>query len=169
MAADKGETKIPAHARGDLSVAGYLLRILTALCRQSGGELRISGAEVDRVGEATSLVKEWDAEHQQLVLRIESVSFREVFTLTPERQTPPAPTVRPVHTASRMPGLPRQPTVESPLDGEFLPKRSLLNEDPALIKMQKDRDLVRAAATLRAHLRESERKRKAEAEGLDEQ
>ena len=77
---------MPAHNRGELSLEGYLLRVLAALCKQSNGELRISGAEVDRVGEATCLIKEWDPDHQQVVLRVETIAFREVFRLTPEKQ-----------------------------------------------------------------------------------
>ena len=75
-----------AYNRGDLCVEGYLLRILAALCRKHGGELRVSGEEVDRVGEPTALTKEWDSKTQELVLRVESVTFREVFKLTPEKQ-----------------------------------------------------------------------------------
>ncbi len=140
-----------------------MLRVLAALCRQSGGELRISGAEVDRVGEATSLIKEWDADHQQVVLRVETIGFREVFRLTPERQTPQVlratQTVDPVVRPAAAPA--------SPNGEDFLPKRSLLDQDSELVEMAKKRNVARAAATLRQHLREQERKRQAEQERID--
>jgi hypothetical protein len=161
---------MPAHNRGELSLEGYLLRVLAALCRQSGGELRIAGAEVDRVGEATSLIKEWDADRQQVVLRVETIGFREVFRLTPEKQPPqvvmrPAQVVDPI--ARTATPAQTQPTAEAPIGDDYLPKRSLLDEDERLIKLAKERKLAKGVAAIRAHLRQKEAERLKEQERID--
>jgi hypothetical protein len=139
-----------AYDRGNLSVEGYLLRILAALCRQSGGELRVSGEEVDRVGEPTALTKEWDSKTQQLVLRVESVSFREVFKLTPEKQTPRVVERSADPMASifrdRDAPLPVRPT--APVE-EFLPKGTTLDDEHNSM-LERERRLKRAAAIFRA-------------------
>ena len=160
---------MPAHNRGELSLEGYLLRVLAALCRQSGGELRISGAEVDRVGEATSLIKEWDAEKQQVVLRVETIAFREVFRLNPEKQTPqvtrPAAVVDIAGRSTTAPPPQPRPPAAAPED-EFLPRRVLVNEDAALMEQASKRTVARAAAIIREHLRSEERKRQREEERI---
>lgn len=77
-----------AYQRGELSVDAYLVRILAALCRQNGGELRVKGELVDTVGDATALLKSWDSAKQELVLTVNMGSFGEVYRVVPERQTP---------------------------------------------------------------------------------
>jgi hypothetical protein len=130
-----------------------LLRILAALCRQSGGELRVSGEEVDRVGEPTALTKEWDSKTQQLVLRVESVSFREVFKLTPEKQTPKL-VERPVDPmANIFRDAPQPPRTE-----EFLPKSTTLDDDRN-VELERQRRVRHAAATIRAELDRRKRER----------
>ena len=140
---------MPAYSRGDLSVEGYLLRILAALCRQSGGELRVSGAEVDRVGEPTTISKEWDPDHQQLVLRVESVSFREVFKLTPEKQTPRVAVTE--RAADPMAQIFRDAPAQTRTE-DFLPKRSTL-DDEHNSELERQRWAKRTAALIREELR----------------
>jgi hypothetical protein len=75
-----------AYDRGSLSIEAYLVRVIAALCRQAGGELRVKGELVDTVGEATALLKWWDSTKQELVLTTTQGSFGEVFRVVPERQ-----------------------------------------------------------------------------------
>lgn len=75
-----------AYNRGELSLEAYLVRILAALCRQNGGEIRIKGELVDSINEPTTLLKDWDSHTQELVLRTHMGSFGEVFRVVPEKQ-----------------------------------------------------------------------------------
>ena len=74
-----------AYDRGNLSPEAYLVRILAGIVRQSGGELRVKGEQVDTIGEPTVLIKEWDPIKQELVLRAGMFKFTEVFRVNPER------------------------------------------------------------------------------------
>src|ERR1035437_3232817 len=74
-----------AYNRGELSLEAYLVRILAAMCRQSGGEIRIKGELVDAINEPTTLLKDWDSRTQELVLRTHLGTFGEVFRVTPEK------------------------------------------------------------------------------------
>jgi hypothetical protein len=76
-----------AYNHDGISLEAYLVRIIAALCRQNGGELRIKGELVDTVGEATALLKSWDSTKQELVLTVSLGSFGEVFRVVPEKQT----------------------------------------------------------------------------------
>jgi hypothetical protein len=78
-----------AYSRDGLSVEAYLARLLTAIIRQNGGELRIKGEIVDMVGEPTAFIKEWDKEKQEVVLRCGVGSFVETFRVVPEKPTGP--------------------------------------------------------------------------------
>lgn len=75
-----------AYDRGSLSVEAYLVRIIAALVRQSGGELRVKGELVDTVSEATALLKSWDSVKQEVVLTTAMGTFGEVFRVVPEKQ-----------------------------------------------------------------------------------
>ena len=77
---------MPAYLRGELSLEAYLVRILAALCRANGGELRIKGELVDAIAEPTTLLKDWDGRTQELVLRTHLGTFGEVFRVIPEKQ-----------------------------------------------------------------------------------
>jgi hypothetical protein len=77
---------LSAYNRGELSLEAYLVRILAALCRQNGGELRIKGELVDAINEPTTLLKDWDSSKQELVLRTHLGTFGEVFRVIPEKQ-----------------------------------------------------------------------------------
>ncbi len=76
-----------AYSRDGLSVEAYLARLLTAIIRQSGGELRVKGETVDQVGEPTAFIKEWDKEKQEVVLRCGIGTFVETFRVVPEKPT----------------------------------------------------------------------------------
>lgn len=76
-----------AYSRDGLSVEAYLARLLTAIIRQNGGELRIKGEIVDMVGEPTAFIKEWDKTSQEVVLRCGVGSFVETFRVVPEKPT----------------------------------------------------------------------------------
>lgn len=75
-----------AYNRDGLSIEAYLVRVIAALCRQNGGELRIKGELIDTVGEATALLKSWDSTKQELVLTVSLGTFGEVFRVVPEKQ-----------------------------------------------------------------------------------
>jgi hypothetical protein len=77
---------LSAYNRDGLSLEAYLVRVLAALCRQNGGELRIKGELVDAINEPTTLLKDWDGKTQELVLRTHMGSFGEVFRVVPEKQ-----------------------------------------------------------------------------------
>jgi hypothetical protein len=77
---------LSAYNRGELSLEAYLVRILAALCRQNGGEIRIKGELVDAINEPTTLLKDWDTHTQELVLRTHMGTFGEVFRVMPEKQ-----------------------------------------------------------------------------------
>ena len=118
----------------------------------------MNGAEVDRVGEPTALSKEWDAERQQVVIRVESVSFREVFKLTPEKQTPRVPLTQP---ADPMNSIFRDaPPPARPTNGaeEFLPKTNIL-DDERNVELERARKVRHAAAIIRAELARNKRER----------
>ena len=59
------------HTRGDLTPASYFERYIACLVRKSGdGELRVSGAEFDKLtNEATTLTFYWDSAAQEIVVR----------------------------------------------------------------------------------------------------
>ena len=131
-----------AYERGALGINGYLLRILTAIVRQNGGELRVKGELIDSIGEPTALIKEWDHKAQELVLRSGMGSFVEVFTLNPERQAP----VR------------QAPAPEDPLAAvfkdsgkSFTPKTSTI-DNPNLAELERKRAVAHAAALLKDEL-----------------
>lgn len=59
------------HTRGDLTPASYFERYIACLVRKSdSGELRVSGAEFDKLtNEATTLTFYWDSAAQEIVVR----------------------------------------------------------------------------------------------------
>ena len=142
-----------AYNRGELSVDAYLVRILAALARQNGGELRVKGELIDMIGESTTLTKYWDSAKQELVISASLGMFTEVFRVIPEKQTPPAQ-VRPqvVDPVTR----PQQPPVQQ--EEEFLPKGTTL-DDPRLAEMERARNIRAAATLLRTELERNKRAR----------
>lgn len=95
-----------ASSRGELTPAAYFERVLSALCRVNGGELRIKGEEVDRINEATSIAFYWDRKTQELVIRgaKDDEMLVDIFRVTPENASRPAvvpPQPRLVNPAER--------------------------------------------------------------------
>ena len=148
-----------AYNRAELSVEAYLVRVLAALCRQSGGEVRVKGELIDLIGEATCLVKSWDSQTQELVITASKGMFTEVYRVIPEKQTPrveqPALQVDPMTNVFR--DAPAQHIPDE--DGKgFLPKTSTI-DNPRLAEMERQRRVAKAAAMLREELRERARER----------
>jgi hypothetical protein len=77
---------MPAYNRGEASLEAYLVKIIAALCRQNGGELRIRGDQIDVIDQSVTLLKDWDSKKQELVLRTHMGGFGEVFIARPEKQ-----------------------------------------------------------------------------------
>jgi hypothetical protein len=77
---------MPAYSRGNASLESYLVKIIAALCRQAGGEIRIRGDLIDVIDQPVTLLKDWDSRSQELVLRTHLGSFGEVFKAIPEAQ-----------------------------------------------------------------------------------
>jgi hypothetical protein len=143
---------VSAYNRAELSVEAYLVRILAALCRQNGGEVRVKGELIDLIGESTCLVKAWDATKQELVISASMGMFTEVFRVIPERQVPRAvtPSAEVVDTAARI--FTPQPKTNGPTADEFLPKGSTL-DDERLAELERRRRVASAAALIRDELR----------------
>lgn len=132
-----------AYDRGNSSVDGYVVRILAAIVRQNGGEIRVKGELIDRATETTFLIKEWDSEKQELVLRAGMHSFTEVFRVTPEK------------VAGREIPVSAAPTAETRTESresDFLPKGNTL-DNPRLSDLERKRNVARAAALIRDELR----------------
>jgi hypothetical protein len=71
---------MPAHSRGYESVESYLTRIISALCREGKGEVRLKGAALDAVATDGKISIDWDASTQEIVIR--SISgFGEVYSI----------------------------------------------------------------------------------------
>jgi len=62
------------------------VKIIAAICRERGGEIRIRGDLIDVIDQPVTLLKDWDSKTQELVLRTHLGSFGEVFRAIPERQ-----------------------------------------------------------------------------------
>ncbi len=133
-----------AYNRGELSLEAYLVRILAALCRQNGGELRIKGELVDAINEPTTLLKDWDSRTQELVLRTHMGSFGEVFRVVPEKQ----PT-KEVIAADPLKKETEQPTL-------FGAKASTL-DDEKLQRLERDLTKRRVARMVAEDLRARQR------------
>ena len=116
-----------AYNRGELSVEAYLVRLLAAACRKNGGELRLKGEDIDRIGEATALMKAWDSATQEVVLTVSMGTFGEVFRVVPEKQT---------QGTFVFPKPPQEPAGESP-NGDPKRSTSTLRPDEELVAMEK--------------------------------
>jgi hypothetical protein len=135
-----------------------LVRVIAAICRQNGGEMRVKGELVDTIGEATAVLKSWDSSKQELVLTVNMGTFGEVFRVVPERRTAPEvlATPKPVRET------PHVPANFDPLErifkdgagngeGEFLPKNTTLDDERAA-KLERDARLKRSVALIRDEL-----------------
>jgi hypothetical protein len=76
---------MPAYSRGDASLESYLVKIIAALCRNAGGEIRIRGDLIDVIDQPVTLMKSWDSRTQELVLSTSTGTFTEVFRAVPEK------------------------------------------------------------------------------------
>lgn len=142
-----------AYNRGDLSLEAYLVRILTAVCKQNGGELRIKGELIDSLPESpTLLLKEWDGSKAELVLRTTLGSFSEVFKVLPEKQ----PT-KEVIAADPMKKQPEQDR-EIPFDAIRAKGSTLDNEK--LAKMEATLQKRRIASLLREDIARNNRQQR---------
>ena len=134
-----------AYSRGDLSLEAYLVRILAALCRQAGGELRIKGELIDVIDQPTTLLKDWDSKTQELVLRTHMGSFGEVFRVVPEKQpTKEVIAADPIRTQQAE--IPFNPA----------PKGSTLSDDK-LADLEKTLTKRRVVALLKEELKQRQR------------
>ena len=118
-----------AYNRDGLSLEAYLVRILAALCRQAGGELRIKGELIDVITEPTTLLKDWDSRTQELVLRTHMGSFGEVFRVVPEKQ----PTKEVIAADPLRKEKPEEPNLFNP-KGSTLDDEKLTDLERALTK-----------------------------------
>jgi len=132
---------MPAYNRGDEKVDAYLVRILAAIVREHGGELRVKGHLIDEVNEATTLIKEWDKEKNELVLRSGMHSFTEVFRVVPTR-----PEARETVTQTHDPLIPGIPKHENPT------RSTSTVDNPRLAELERKRAVAQAAATIRQEL-----------------
>jgi hypothetical protein len=130
-----------AYDRGSLSVDAYLVRLLAAIVRQAGGELRVKGELIDRINEPTTLIKEWDCKTQELVLRAGMHSFTEVFRVVPEK-----PVGRDISAEAPTSGPKPEPR------GDFLPKTNTF-DNPQLSEIERKQRVARAVALVREELR----------------
>ncbi len=133
-----------AYNRGELSLEAYLVRILAALCRQNGGELRIKGELVDAINEPTTLLKDWDTRTQELVLRTHMGTFGEVFRVIPEKQ----PT-KEVIAADPLRKEAEQPTL--------FPSKGSTLDDEKLQKLERDLTRRRVASMISEDLKRRQR------------
>ena len=129
-----------AYNRDGLSLEAYLVRILAALCRQAGGELRIKGELIDVIDQPTTLLKDWDGRTQELVLRTHMGTFGEVFRVIPEKQ--------PTKEVIAADPLKKQPIEEAPL---FKPVGSTL-DDTTLETLEKTLSKRRIARMMREEI-----------------
>ena len=94
----------------NLSVEGRLTRILAAIVRHSGGEVRIPTELVDTPGEATTLVFTRDRSTQDFIIRgAKSTEVTlEIVRVTPERSATRA-TVPVIPKEPEPPAIPTEP------------------------------------------------------------
>lgn len=139
---------MPAYSRGDTSLESYLVKIIAAICRERGGEIRIRGDLIDVIDQPVTLLKDWDSKTQELVLRTHLGSFGEVFRAIPEKQ----PT-KEVIAADPLKKQPEEPTL-------FTQKGSTL-DDGKLTDLERTLTKRRVASMLNEELKQ--RKRQPEA------
>ena len=131
---------MPAYLRGELSLEAYLVRILAALCRASGGELRIKGELVDSINEPTTLLKDWDTKTQEVVLRTHMGTFGEVFKVVPEKQpTKEVIAADPIRRQEERPmELPLRPKGSTLDDGKLADLEKMLDKRRITRKLAED-------------------------------
>ena len=128
---------MPAYNRGQASLESYLVKIIAALCRQAGGEIRIRGDLIDMIDQPVTLLKDWDSKTQELVLKTHLGSFGEVFRAIPEAQP----------TKEVIAADPIRKQTEQPMTLPFNPSGSTLDNEK-LADMEKTLQKRRIAAML---------------------
>jgi hypothetical protein len=141
-----------------LSVEAYLVRLIAALARQNGGELRVKGELVDMIGESTTLTKYWDSANQEVVIRASLGMFTEIFRVVPEKQIP-----KPQTTPQVVDPVARQ-FAEQPAP-EFTPHGTTL-DDPRLGELERKREVRKAANLIREELQRNAKARAAAQERI---
>jgi hypothetical protein len=136
---------MPAYNRGEASLESYLVKIIAALCRQAGGEIRIRGDLVDVIDQPVTLLKDWDSKTQELVLRTHLGSFGEVFRAIPEKQ----PTKEVIAADPIRKHVPEEPNL-------FAPQGSTL-DDSKLKKLETELTRRRVASMISEDLKKRQR------------
>ena len=131
---------MPAYNRGEASLESYLVKIIAALCRQAGGEIRIRGDMIDVIDQPVTLLKDWDTKTQELVLRTHLGTFGEVFRAVPEKQ--------PTKEVIAADPIRKQAQEEIPLTLPLRPRTSTLDDEKA-IALEKKVDKMRLARKIR--------------------
>ena len=74
---------MPSHTRGKQDPLSYYTRVLLALARNAGGELRIKCSDIDQLNERSILYTDYDPLSGELVIRAGS-QFAEMLVVNPE-------------------------------------------------------------------------------------
>jgi hypothetical protein len=136
---------MPAYSRGDASLESYLVKIIAALCRANGGEIRVKGEMIDVIDQPVTLLKSWDSATQELVLRTTMGSFTEVYRVIPEKQ----PTKEVIAADPIRKQAPEEPNL-------FAPKGSTL-DDNKLTELERQLTKRRVASMISEDLKKRQR------------
>jgi hypothetical protein len=136
---------MPAYSRGDASLESYLVKIIAALCKERGGEIRVKGELIDVIDQPVTLMKSWDSISQELVLRTTMGTFTEVYRVIPEKQ----PTKEVIAADPIRKQVPEEPNL-------FAPKGSTL-DDQKLTELERKLTKRRVAALLSDELKNRNR------------
>jgi hypothetical protein len=74
---------MPSHTRGKQEPLAYYTRVLLALARREGGELRIKCSDIDSLNERAILYTDYDGVSGELVIRA-GTQFAEMVVVSPE-------------------------------------------------------------------------------------
>jgi hypothetical protein len=133
---------VSAYNRGDQSLEGYESRILAAICKQNGGEIRIKGELIDTTPVGCLLIKGWDSEKQELVIMVNMYAFPEVWRVAPASQP----------TKEVIAADPIRKQAEQPMTLPFNPSGSTLDNEK-LADMEKTLQKRRIASMLSDELK----------------
>jgi hypothetical protein len=135
---------MPAYNRGEASLESYLVKIIAALCRERGGEIRVKGELIDVIDQPVTLLKSWDSSSQELVLRTTMGSFTEVYRVIPEKQ----PTKEVIAA---------DPLKKEPEQSGLFPVKGSTLDDEKLQKLERDLTKRRIARMVAEDLRQKQR------------
>jgi hypothetical protein len=137
---------MPAYNRGEASLESYLVKIIAALCREHGGEIRVKGELIDVIDQPVTLLKSWDSASQELVLRTTMGSFTEVYRVIPERQ--------PTKEVIAADPLRKQAEAEQPT---LFPGKGTTLDDDKLQRLERELTKRRVASMISEDLRKRQR------------